>query len=66
MKESQKGAHGGVCVIIQLTHTFLLSSVASGVGKGLRIIGARTNDEAVTKIRLRDAVIDTVLDQSSL
>ena len=52
----------GNCV----THTFLPSFIASGVGMGPRISGARTNGEAVIRISLRDAAIDTGLDQSSL
>ena len=61
MKESQEGAHGGNCVIIQLMHTFLSGSIARGVGKEPRISGARTNGEAVIRISLRDADMNFIV-----
>ena len=62
MKESQDRAHRGVCVIIQLSHALLPSSIASGIGRGLRVSRTRTSGEAIVGISLRDAVVDTILD----
>ena len=58
----------GGCPWWQLRHhsAHAYFSHASGVGMGPRISGARTNGEAVIRISLRDAVMDTCLDQSSL